>query len=352
MEEILIEKLIPVLRQSGLISGNEAEAESGLDITFLGADGSSRQFVRIQRCGRPLCLVVLPATDEPRDLAEAEAAWHIGCHLHRKGVPVPELYGWHRQSGILLFEDLGDIRLYELVASTDLSDRQSLQSLTAVYEKVLLQLIAMQLDGAEGFDDSWCWDTPQYDRKVMLERESGYFLRAFWQNMLGMPIPEGIDQDFEMIADRACRASASFFLHRDFQSRNIMVKKSSIRIIDFQAGRKGPLGYDLASLLIDPYTALPNQMQEQLLQFYIEQLSRRHALDAEEFKEQYQLLAVQRNLQIIGAFAFLSQVRGKDFFAAYIRPAVVMLDSRLQNPLFARQTVLRRTVASALETLT
>ena len=349
MEEVLIEKLVPVLRQSGLISGNEAD--SGLDITVLAADGSSRQFVRIYRYGRSLCLAVLPATHDPRDLAESEAAWHIGCHLHRKGVPVPELYGRHRQSGILLFEDLGDLRLYELVASTDFNDIQSLQKLTAVYEKILLQLIAMQLDGAEGFDDSWCWDTPQYDRNLMLVRESGYFLRAFWQDMLGRPIPEGIEQDFEMIADRACRASASFFLHRDFQSRNIMIEKSSIRIIDFQAGRRGPLAYDLASLLIDPYAALPEQMQEQLFEFYIGQLSRRLALDLEEFKEQYQLLAVQRNLQIIGAFAFLSQVRRKDFFAKYIRPAVVMLDAHLHYPLFDRQTVLRRTVGTALEVL-
>jgi aminoglycoside/choline kinase family phosphotransferase len=74
-------------------------------------------------------------------------------------------------------------------------------------------------------------------------------------------------------------------------------------------------------------------------------------VDNQLFLRHYALLALQRNLQIIGAFAFLSRVRGKVFFADYIRPAVVMLDARLQEPVFQERKVLRRVAATALEAL-
>jgi aminoglycoside/choline kinase family phosphotransferase len=222
----------------------------------------------------------------------------------------------------------------------------------ALYEETIDQLIVMQTEAAIDFDERWCWDTPRYDRQLMLVRESGYFIRSFWQEMLGRPIPDGLEDEFLGIADQAAEAPAGFFLHRDFQSRNLMVKDGQIRIIDFQGGRRGPLAYDLASLLIDPYAALPRALQDQLLHRYLERLGRRMPdIDSRAFLRHYSLLALQRNLQIIGAFAFLSRVRGKVFFADYIRPAVVMLHTRLQEPIFQRQSVLRHMAASALEAL-
>jgi N-acetylmuramate 1-kinase len=351
MNDELIESLIPLLRQSGLIAGDEAGA-AGLAATVLGADGSSRKFVRLQRYGQPLCLAVFPARPEGRDLAEAEAAWRIGRHLLHRGVPVPFLYGRDAENGVILFEDLGDTRLHDLTAATDFANPRKAGPVLALYEETIDQLVFMQTEAARDFDHRWCWDTPRYDRKLMLVRESGYFLRSFWQEMLGLPIPEGIEDEFREIADQAAEAPADFFLHRDFQSRNLMVKDGCIRIIDFQGGRRGPLAYDLASLLTDPYAALPQTLQEHLLHRYIEKLGRRMKdIDNQVFLRHYALLALQRNLQIIGAFAFLSRDRGKIFFADYIRPAVVMLHSRLQEPVFQKRKVLRRAAASALEAL-
>lgn len=351
MDDKLIASLIPLLRQSGLIAEDEAGA-AGLVATVLGADGSSRSFVRLQRHGQPLCLAVFPAHPEGRDLAEAEAAWRIGRHLQGRGIPVPALYGRNAESGVILFEDLGDTRLHDLAEATDLADPRKAGPVIALYEETIDQLVFMQTEAAIDFEERWCWDTPRYDRQLMLVRESGYFLRSFWQEMLGLPIPEGLEDEFREIADQAAEAPADFFLHRDFQSRNLMVKDGRIRIIDFQGGRRGPLAYDLASLLTDPYAALPQTLQEQLLHRYLEKLARRMTgIDNQVFLRHYALLALQRNLQIIGAFAFLSRIRGKVFFADYIRPAVVMLDARLQEPVFQESKVLRRTAASALVAL-
>lgn len=350
MHDMLIRQLLPVLRQAGLLSPGETEIDASLESTEMGADGSSRRFVRIRRDGQPLCLAVFPATGGQRDLDEANSAWHIGRHLRSKGIAVPLLYGRQESTGVILFEDLGDLRLHEIAAATDFSDSRSLGRLLSLYGKTLDQLVAMQLGAIAGFSDNWCYDTARYDRQLMLARESGYFLQAFWQDTLNRQIPEGIERECTFIADQASLAPSDFFLHRDFQSRNIMITEGCVRIIDYQAGRRGPLAYDLASLLIDPYAALPKDVQEQLLQIYIDKIGGSNAIKTSEFRKQYTFLALQRNLQIIGAFAYLSKVHGKDFFAGYIHPAIRMLHDRLQDPVFGQCSNLKHMAATAMET--
>jgi hypothetical protein len=338
--------LVSILKDAGLIEGGQ---EPGLAVTMLAADGSTRRFARISLHGRPLCLAVFPEVAEGSMLAEAVAAWRIGRHLQRQGVPVPELYGWDERRGLILFEDLGDTRLHDLVQATDFAAPGPRNRLLGMYRQAIDRLVAMQIDGGAGLDDGWCRDAPRYDRQLMLERESGYFLRAFWQDLLALPVPAGIDDEFAAIAGMAAQAPAGFFLHRDFQSRNIMIKDGRIRIIDYQGGRFGPLGYDLASLLIDPYADLPLDFSDHLFHYYLDRLGERMIFDPRDFRRHYSLLALQRNLQIIGAFAFLSRVRGKLFFADYIRPAVEKLRARLQEPIFAGQRILRAMADEAVE---
>jgi aminoglycoside/choline kinase family phosphotransferase len=348
MKETLLEKLIPILLRHRLLAEGELEL---LSVAPLAADGSTRRFVRVAKNTAPLCLAVMPASTAAREMAEAAAAWQIGRHLQSRGVPVPELLAREEDSGLILFEDLGDTRLHDLVIATDFSDYQARANLLAVYREIIGQLVVMQVEGAVGLDEQWCWDTPRYDRQLMLERESGYFLRAFWSDLLGMDVPVGVEGEFAAIAGHAAEASCDFFLHRDFQCRNIMIKEGRVRFIDYQGGRRGPLGYDLASLLIDPYAALPEDCSSRLFEHYLDVLGNRLKVDVEAFRRHYALLALQRNLQIIGAFAFLSQVRGKTFFAGYIRPAVHQFHAHLQGPLFADMIHLRAMADKAMAML-
>ncbi|MFN2365317.1 MAG: phosphotransferase, partial [Desulfurivibrionaceae bacterium] len=186
------------------------------------------------------------------------------------------------------------------------------------------------------------WQTGIYDRRLMLSRESGYFLESFCRGLLGIDAPpSGLAGEFVELAEQASAAPAGFFMHRDFQSRNLMRHHGGLRVIDFQGGRFGPLGYDLASLLIDPYVSLPTQVQERLVQKYIEVLAGYPGGAAAFTVESYYLLAIQRNLQILGAFAFLSGVRRKPFFRAYLAPAALSLHRILQEPGGRRFPVLR-----------
>jgi len=120
-------------------------------------------------------------------------------------------------------------------------------------------------------------------------------------------------------------------MHRDMQSRNIMVYKDRCYVIDFQGARIGPLAYDLASLLIDPYAALPNEMTNDFYQHYVQQLSNAMEIDRGRFREAYEICQLTRNLQILGAFGHLARNKGKTQFEAYIPRALTTLDQNLND---------------------
>ncbi len=298
----------------------------GLRVEVMTPDGSLRRFCRLIREDGSRRITVAPPVGDTVGQREAVSGWKIGRHLNACGAPVPELYAFDEQSGLLVCEDLGDVRLHDLVMDRGSSSEQVVE----YYRQAVVELARMQVRGRKNFDCSWCWDTARYDRNLMLERESGYFLQALCRDLLQLPIAEQeVEQEFVALADRAQQADASFFLHRDFQSRNIMVHQGRVRFIDFQGGRLGPAGYDLASLLIDPYASLPWQLQSELMEVYLDEFTALIPYDRKQFMDEYLVLALQRNLQILGAFAFLSNQRGKPFFRQYIKPSLSSLQTLL-----------------------
>ena len=91
--------------------------------------------------------------------------------------------------------------------------------------------------------------------------------------------------------------------------------------VDWQGGRLGPLGYDLASLINDPYTSLSHDQKDELFQSYIRIIRQYNADWVAPFKKTFIYLAILRNLQILGAFSFLTRKKKKLQFETYIRPA-------------------------------
>lgn len=314
-----------------LLKDGFADSREKVKLMPLSGDGSSRHFFKIETGANETYCGVLPGNeDTKKGLAEAHAAFKIGSHLKKRGIPVPAIYGFSPDTGFILFEDLGDTLLHDKIAAGAKKDAANLwQNTKETYKEIIEILLYMQISGSVRFDRKWCWDTQRYDKNLMLEKESGYFLQAFCQDLLGLTdFSPKLAEDFKKLAGRAARQPAVYFLHRDFQSRNLMVCNGEIRIIDFQGGRLGPLGYDLASLLIDPYVNIPAEVQQELLDHYLEHLCK-YGLDDLAFLKGYPSLALQRNLQILGAFAFLSQQKGKVFFRQFIRPASLSLHDLL-----------------------
>jgi len=135
--------------------------------------------------------------------------------------------------------------------------------------------------------------------------------------------------EFGAIAETAIRHGVGGLIHRDVQSRNIMVRDQRFYVIDFQGARRGPIQYDLASLLIDPYVELPPCVQEQLLTYGMQALASRLPIRETAFRKGYAHCAITRNLQILGAFGYLSRVKGKTGFERYIPAALKTLRASL-----------------------
>ncbi|MBW2095088.1 MAG: phosphotransferase [Deltaproteobacteria bacterium] len=291
----------------------------------LRGDGSKRLFWRIPCLGSDERFIVL--SNPPSDSLtrkENVASVRIGMHLKSKGVPVPEIYAFDLDKGWIIMEDLGRMRLQDAVAAG--------QDPIPVYQEIVALLLYLQLKGAEGFDTRWCCQTPYYDHSVMRIYESNYFRDAFLGLSLGLKKDwMELDPAFEHVAARLSLSRHSFFLYRDFQSRNILVDNGRIGFVDWQGGRLGPLGYDLASLLIDPYVALSPETQETIFQVYADLLRKHDSALADELERDYPFLALQRNLQILGAFATLTKVHGKAYFEEYIPSAVQSLTQRLKE---------------------
>jgi aminoglycoside/choline kinase family phosphotransferase len=305
-----------------------------ISLTSLSGDGSSRLFFKIKIADTGSFCGVLPANENPaKGMAEAHAAYNIGRHLKKRGIPVPTIHGFDPEKGFILFEDLGDTLLHdELERKKKKQGEDAWEQMKETYKEIVELLLFMQISGSVRFDRRWCWDTQRYDKKLMLQKESGYFIETLCRELLGMKsFSAKLSDEFKQLAGRAARQPAVYFLHRDFQSRNLMLLDGEARVIDFQGGRLGPLGYDLASLLIDPYANIPYGVQQELLDHYLEHLCK-YGLDDLAFSKGFPSLALQRNLQILGAFAFLSWQRKKIFFKQYILPATLSLQRQLTGP--------------------
>jgi hypothetical protein len=110
-----------------------------------------------------------------------------------------------------------------------------------------------------------------------------------------------------------------------------MISDGKIGILDWQGARLGPLGYDLASLLIDPYTDLPYPDRDTIFEHYLALIKEHNAAWAESIKRYYPYLALQRNLQILGAFSYLTRTMKKPYFETYIPTALRSLRGLLRE---------------------
>lgn len=289
------------------------------------ADGSTRLFWRISVPETEIHYIAME--NVPNTLIkqrENYAYLEIGNHLFKKGLPVPEIYRADLETGRFILEDMGDTSLQD--KATQHKDKIPL------YKKIVEILMALQIEGSAGFNGKWTCQTERYDRSVMRRYESDYFREAFLCKHMGMKQDLSVlDGPFDHLAGIASKAENHFFLHRDFQSRNIMLSNNTTGILDWQGGRFGPLGYDLASLLIDPYSALSVMERDQIYQYYLDLLRMRDPKGINTFTETFPYLAIQRNLQILGAFSYLTSVKKKTYFKAYISPALRSLYGLLDN---------------------
>lgn len=258
-------------------------------------------------------------------ISEVDSFIAIGQHLYAMGVPIPRIYLYDKFSGLVFLEDLGDVKFQKLVLST-----KDPEEVALYYKTVIDVLIKMSTVGVKDFDISWTYQTPYYSKELILEKECRYFVDAFLRGYLGMNyFFEDFKDEFESLAEKTLKFPVNGFMHRDLQSRNIMVKDNKFYIIDFQGGRIGPVQYDLASLLIDPYVDLSYELRAQLVDYCIKGLSKFFQINEDQFRYCFRYCSITRNLQVLGAFGNLIRMNNKSYFEQYIPAAIKTLKYNL-----------------------
>ncbi len=328
-------------------AGLRRELAAWPTLDVIAPDGSDRRFFRLRR-GDSSCICLYHPQPPGTPVSENDSYYFIGQHLRRQGLPVPEIFAYCRQEGWFLLEDLGDTSLQE--ACQRQPDRAGTLTL---YRQAVQLLVDLQQTGTQGFDPGWCFDTPSYTAELVYTRECLYFQQAFLQGYLGWEhLPVGLERDFAHLLERALAAGEQVLLHRDFQSRNLLVHQDRLWLIDFQGARLGPPHYDLAALLLDPYVQLPPDLQEDLVEEYLSLWQRYTALNRLAWRQRYHYVALCRNLQILGAYGFLCRRKGKPFFRQFIPAACGSLLRRLEALPTEELPTLRDIARQAWEQLT
>ncbi len=321
-----------------------APAQQIVTQRHLAGDGSDRQWYRLVSGSQQLIMVDHGIRSQLKPQQEVDAYVDIGRHLHGQQAAVPQIYLWDRFAGLVFMQDLGDRHLQQVTRHQ--TDPEKL----ALYKRVIDAWLHMAMAGHQHFDPAWTYQGARYDRTTILTKECRYFVEAFLQGYLGWSIPyEELEAEFNRLADATIEGGINGFMHRDLQSRNIMVHEGRVFFIDFQGGRLGPLQYDLASLLIDPYVALAPTIQVQLRTYCMNILAQRYGVDPDAFGQGYPYCVLTRNLQILGAFAFLSRVKKKVRFEAYIPPAIDNLKCCMTDLKTLEMPQLREVVLKATE---
>jgi aminoglycoside/choline kinase family phosphotransferase len=250
-------------------------------------------------------------------------------HFRRHALPVPEIYGEDLSQGAYLEEDLGDTTLFEFL-SKNRSGEKIAAPVVEAYRKVVAVLPRFQVEAGRDLNYSVCYPRASFDRQS-IAWDLNYF-KYYFLRLAAIPFNEqALEDDFGRLTDFLLTAPGDYFLYRDFQSRNVMLRDGDPFFVDYQGGRKGALQYDIASLLYDAKADLPPELRQELLDHYLEALARFADLDRETFLRHYYAYVYARILQALGAYGFRGFYERKAHFLQSVPYALKNLRWLLHN---------------------
>ncbi len=273
--------------------------------------GSARGFYRISRQGGSCVLMTSDGMDQDYD-----RFINIGRHLNKHRFPVPEILHFEAEEFTTLVEDLGDETLYKSLLTHGPDE--------TIYRRIIDALIHLQTEGTKVFRKRSAPILRTFDRSY-LRWETAYFSDNFLGAFCGLDAPtrDALNQEFDQLA-AVTDAHPKVLIHRDFQSHNIMVIPDGVRFVDFQGARFGSAGYDIMSLLNDPYAELDAPFRARQEEYFRARFAEHHP----EYPAAEAMLitaGLQRNMQALGAYGFLALSKGKRSYLAYIPSGFKML---------------------------
>ena len=303
--------------------------------------GSNRQYFRFNHDDQSYIL-----TYNPSNAPENNAFVEFTQHFAGKGLNVPDIIYTDDAMQFYVQSDLGDVSLFDHITKEGFSE-----NVLNLFKKTCSSLAKLQIEGGDDLDYSNCIATRSFDKQAIYS-DLLYFLYYFVR-ALDLPYDKNLLlNDFDMLSSYLMQEEHQYFMHRDCQSRNVMVRDGEAYFIDYQGGMQGALQYDIASLLWQARAQMPYDWRDELVGYYFDQANAclNGKLNKKEFLNNYDGFVLIRMLQTLGAYGFRGLFERKPHFIASIPFALKNLKWFLENKNFpirlpALQKVLEAIVA-------
>lgn len=284
--------------------------------------GSNRQYFRFIHEGQSYIL-----TYNPANVPENNAFVEFTQHFAGKGLYVPSIIYADDAMQFYVQSDLGDISLFDHIKQEGFSE-----NVLNLFKKTCASLAKLQIEGGDELDYSNCIATRSFDKQAIYS-DLLYFLYYFVR-ALDLPYDKNLLlNDFDMLSSYLMQEEHQYFMHRDCQSRNVMVRNGEAYFIDYQGGMQGALQYDIASLLWQARAQMPYAWRDELVDYYFDQanICLNGKLNKKEFLDNYDGFVLIRMLQTLGAYGFRGLFERKPHFIASIPFALKNLKWFLEN---------------------
>jgi aminoglycoside/choline kinase family phosphotransferase len=303
----------------------------------LTGDASDRRYFRILLADGESVVLALHAG--PIDFASLPFA-NVAELLHQIPLPVPRILGHSDTDGLIALEDLGDVTLQAHLGAAPTTEH------AALCREAVALIEQLQRRGAELASERYIPYGIAFDVEK-LTWELDFFVRHFVQGYRSRTLSAAeralLSDEWRSIAEELA-AETRVLCHRDYHSRNLMLHRGRLYIIDFQDARMGPDTYDLVSLLRDSYVDLSDRELDELIAYF---LALKGSGDAAAFRRRFDMMALQRNLKALGTFGYQTIARANPVYIQYIPRTLRYVKTNLER--YSRFARLREVLAAHIE---
>lgn len=268
--------------------------EAPVSVDVLPQSGSERRYFRLH--GKKGSYIGTFGAN----IKENETFIYFTEQFNQQQLAVPCILGISDDKQFYLQEDLGDVSLLHHLESKGLTDE-----VYELFRKSLQELARLQVKGDKHLDYSRCLTNQEFGKQAIMA-DLLYFKYYFLDALRKPYDKQKLIDDFEALSNYLTHTEYKYFMFRDFQSRNIMIRNNQPFFIDYQGGMKGAPQYDVASMLWQARANLPEEWKNDLLEDYMNQFENtiEQKIDRGIFRSQFNGYVLIRLLQVLGAYGF------------------------------------------------
>ncbi len=277
----------------------------------LAGDASNRRYYRVVHNNQSSVLMRWEPFD-PNNYPFLSVLNHFSKHK----IHVPQVLGMDAGLGLVLLEDLGDLTL-----ERKFWESQNQEMSLPFYHQAIDEIVKIHFVASADKSDCTAFKIQFDTEKLLWEMNYGKdnLISGICKHTMSDKVANEISGIFTDICERL-HQEPKFIAHRDYHSRNLMLKFDEMRVIDFQDARMGPIQYDLVSLIRDSYVNINDGMESKILDYYLTQ-SKKYLpqnFSREHFDQMYEIQTIQRCFKACGSFSSFYNLRSDTRYLKYI----------------------------------